>query len=217
MRISIHRGDITKVPADVIVNAANRKMLGGGGVDGAIHRAAGPDLARACFAYPEIRPGIRVEVGDVRATPAFNLPAQWVFHTVGPIYDSNEDRSALLRSCYGNCLWLAERLNARVISFPAISCGVYKYPFDEAAEIAIETCRSRSWQIDEAKFILFEQATYDAWEEALNGSGKLPAFVMSNLVAVPASSSPTPTGSPITTQDLDDILSMLDAGKPNKP
>jgi len=136
--LSVRVGDITAVEVDVIVNAANERMLGGGGVDGAIHRAAGPKLVAACREVPELRPGVRCPTGEARATPAFDLRARWVVHTVGPVWQGgNASEAELLASCYKNSLSLAASLGATSLAFPAISCGVYGYPPVLAAEIAV--------------------------------------------------------------------------------
>ncbi|MGL4693013.1 MAG: O-acetyl-ADP-ribose deacetylase, partial [Stenotrophomonas maltophilia] len=137
MKIEVWQGDITTLAVDAIVNAANESLLGGGGVDGAIHRAAGPQLLDACRALPEIRPGMRCPTGEVRQTAAFNLPAKHVFHTVGPVWqDGLRDEPALLANCYWKSLQLAEKLDLESIAFPAISCGVFGYPLHQAAHIA---------------------------------------------------------------------------------
>lgn len=136
--LSVRVGDITAVEVDVIVNAANERMLGGGGVDGAIHRAAGPKLVAACREVPELRPGVRCPTGEARATPAFDLRARWVVHTVGPVWQGGKaSEPELLASCYENSLGLAASLGATSVAFPAISCGVYGYPPVLAAEIAV--------------------------------------------------------------------------------
>ena len=135
--VFVVRGDITKRPVDVIVNAANERMLGGGGVDGAIHAAAGPELVDACRAIPEVRPGVRCPTGEARITPAFRLPAKYVVHTVGPVWRGGGfGEPALLHDAYANSLQLAAQHGARTIAFPAISTGVYRYPVEEAARIA---------------------------------------------------------------------------------
>lgn len=145
MTIELWRGDITTLRVDAIVNAANPALLGGGGVDGAIHRAAGPRLLAACRALPEVRPGVRCPVGEARATPGFDLPAAHVIHTVGPVWHGgNRDEPALLARCYRNALALAAELDAASIAFPAISCGVYGYPPPAAAHIAVTA--ARHWQ-----------------------------------------------------------------------
>lgn len=142
MTIELWRGDITTLRVDAIVNAANPALLGGGGVDGAIHRAAGPRLLAACRALPEVRPGVRCPVGEARATPGFDLPAAHVIHTVGPVWHGgNRDEPALLARCYRNALALAAELDAASIAFPAISCGVYGYPPPAAAHIAVAAAR----------------------------------------------------------------------------
>jgi O-acetyl-ADP-ribose deacetylase (regulator of RNase III) len=137
-RIRIVQGDITKLAVDAIVNAANRLMLGGLGVDGAIHEAAGPELLRACEAIPEVKLGIRCPTGEARITPGFRLPARYVIHTVGPIWRGGGVREPEhLASCYRNVLALAHQHDCRTLAFPAISCGVYGYPLEPASRIAI--------------------------------------------------------------------------------
>ena len=132
------QGDITTLAVDAIVNAANQMMLGGGGVDGAIHRAAGPELYEACLKVPEVRPGVRCPTGEARITPGFRLPAKFVIHTVGPVYrDGRHGEPELLAACYRNSLALAAENNCRSIAFPCISTGVYGYPIEDAAKIAI--------------------------------------------------------------------------------
>jgi len=139
-RIETVHGDITKQPVDAIVNAANEVMLGGGGVDGAIHRAAGPRLLEACRAVPEVRPGVRCPTGEARITPGFDLAAKYVIHTVGPIWTGgNDSEDADLAGCYRNALELAAENDIRSIAFPAISTGAYRFPADRAARIARET------------------------------------------------------------------------------
>jgi len=138
MIIRAELGDITRLEVDAVVNAANERMLGGGGVDGAIHRAAGPRLLDACRAVPEVRPGVRCPTGEARITPGFALPATWVIHTVGPVWqggDAGEDD--LLASCYRRSLGLAVTHEVTSIAFPAISCGVYGFPPERAAHIAV--------------------------------------------------------------------------------
>lgn len=143
MSISVVRGDITQLKVDAIVNAANQLMLGGGGVDGAIHEAAGDDLLEACIAIPEVRPRVRCPTGTCQITPGFNLGAKWIIHTVGPVWRGGGSGEAdLLRACYRNSMTLAVEKNLASIAFPAISCGVYGYPMDQAANVAIETIDS---------------------------------------------------------------------------
>ncbi|MGH2571579.1 MAG: O-acetyl-ADP-ribose deacetylase [bacterium] len=137
-RIQIVRDDITRLAVDVVVNAANQAMLGGGGVDGAIHRVAGPELLAACRAIPEVRPGVRCPTGEARVTPGFRLPARWIVHTVGPIWQGGTSgEPELLASCYRNALALAAERGAASIAFPAISCGIYGYPPERAAAVAV--------------------------------------------------------------------------------
>ncbi len=141
-RIDIVVGDITALLVDAIVNAANERMLGGGGVDGAIHRAAGPGLLEECRRVPEVRPGVRCPTGESRITGGHRLPAPHVIHTVGPVWRGGDHgEPALLASCYRSALALAARHGVRTIAFPAISCGVYGYPLDQAAAVAVETLR----------------------------------------------------------------------------
>jgi O-acetyl-ADP-ribose deacetylase (regulator of RNase III) len=136
-RVTLVQGDITEQDVDAVVNAANSSLMGGGGVDGAIHRRGGPEILEECTRirreeYPDGLP-----TGRAVATAAGNLPARWVIHTVGPVYAKREDRSGLLASCYTESLRVADRLGARTVAFPAISTGVYGYPVEEAAPVAI--------------------------------------------------------------------------------
>ena len=136
--IKIIQGDITTLAVDAIVNAANQVMLGGGGVDGAIHRAAGPELYKACLKVPEVRPGVRCPTGEARITPGFRLPAKYVIHTVGPVYyDGLHGEPEKLAACYRNSLTLAAENGCKSIAFPCISTGIYGYPIEDAAKIAV--------------------------------------------------------------------------------
>jgi O-acetyl-ADP-ribose deacetylase (regulator of RNase III) len=147
--IDVVRADITRLDVDAIVNAANEQMLGGGGVDGAIHRAAGRQLYEACLAVPEVRPGVRCPTGESRITPGFNLRARYVIHTVGPVWrGGTHGEPALLASCYHTALELARQHRLRTIAFPAISCGVYGYPLDQAAAIAVRETRAAEEEYD---------------------------------------------------------------------
>ncbi|HZX78861.1 O-acetyl-ADP-ribose deacetylase [Lysobacter sp.] len=138
MRIEVFQTDITTLALDAIVNAANESLLGGGGVDGAIHRAAGPQLLAECRAIPQVRPGVRCPTGEARITLGYNLPARHVIHTVGPVWrGGNFDESTLLASCYRASLHLAMEHGLASIAFPAISCGIYGYPPDSAVPIAV--------------------------------------------------------------------------------
>jgi len=140
--LEIIEADITTLALDAIVNAANESLLGGGGVDGAIHRAAGPRLLAACRALPEVWPGVRCPTGEARITPGFDLPARHVIHTVGPVWRGGESGEPdLLASCHWQSLRLAEAHGLERIAFPAISCGVYGYPVAPASAIAVRTVR----------------------------------------------------------------------------
>ncbi|MDH3733875.1 MAG: O-acetyl-ADP-ribose deacetylase [Gemmatimonadota bacterium] len=139
-RIRVVEADITVLDVGATVNAANERMLGGGGVDGAIHRAAGPDLLAACREVPEIRPGVRCPTGESQITPGFALAARYVIHTVGPVWNGGRSgEPALLESCYRSSLQLAAEQGLESVAFPAISCGVYGYPIRDAARVAVRT------------------------------------------------------------------------------
>ncbi|KAK2637211.1 hypothetical protein Ddye_032003 [Dipteronia dyeriana] len=166
--LKIKKGDITQwfiygSSSDSIVNPANERMLGGGGADGAVHRTAGPQLREACYKVPEVRSGVRCPTGEARITPGFNLPASHVIHTVGPIYDVHSNPAALLRSSYKNSLSVAKENNIQYIAFPAISCGVFGYPFEEAATIAISTIKEFANDFKEVHFVLFADDIYSVW------------------------------------------------------
>jgi O-acetyl-ADP-ribose deacetylase (regulator of RNase III) len=136
--IQVLKADITTLAVDAIVNAANQVMLGGGGVDGAIHRAAGGELFEACLGVPEVRPGVRCPTGEARITPGFRLRAKYVIHTVGPVWrGGGRGEPELLAACYRNSLGLAAGNGCRSVAFPCISTGVYGYPVEDAARIAI--------------------------------------------------------------------------------
>lgn len=139
MDITIQPGDITKIDADAVVNAANSTLLGGGGVDGAIHRAGGPQILAETKKLRETTLPDGLPAGQAVATTAGNLPATWVIHTVGPVYSASEDRSSILASAYRESLEVAEEIGARSVAFPAISAGIYGWPMDDAARIAVET------------------------------------------------------------------------------
>ena len=141
-------------------------MLGGGGVDGAIHRAAGPALLEACRAIPELQPGLRCPTGEARITPGFELPARYVIHAVGPVYRGHPQDAKLLASAFRSSLELAVAQELRSIAFPAISCGVYGYPAEEAAAISRAVVRERAWALDEIRFVLFSAEVFAAWRRA---------------------------------------------------
>jgi O-acetyl-ADP-ribose deacetylase (regulator of RNase III) len=141
--IEVIEADITTLQVDAIVNAANETLLGGGGVDGAIHRAAGPELLAACRALPQVRPNVRCATGQARITPGFRLPAKFVIHTVGPVWRGGEfGEPQLLANCYRESLRLAREKGVGSIAFPAISCGVYGYPLNAAATVAVREVRA---------------------------------------------------------------------------
>ncbi|MCG8924974.1 O-acetyl-ADP-ribose deacetylase [Lentzea sp. CC55] len=154
-------GDITEQEVDVIVNAANSSLLGGGGVDGAIHRKGGPEILAECRELRAGHYGGGLETGQAVATTAGRLRARWVVHTVGPVYSPTEDRSALLAACHRNSLRVAADLGAHTIAFPAISTGIYRWPVEHAAEIAHEATKDAP--LDLIRFVLFDQTAYDAY------------------------------------------------------
>ena len=174
-RVVLSQGDLTVFRGDTLVNPANELMLGGGGVDGAIHRAAGPGLLAECEAVPEVRPGVRCPTGEAVLTGGHGLSTKHVIHTVGPIYRKHAscndpeptpaaEPAELLRSCYRNCMRVANaEAQARTIAFPAISCGVYGYPIDEAARIALSTVKEHMGGVAEVHFVLFGTSTYATW------------------------------------------------------
>lgn len=162
--LKVVRGDITARPVDAIVNAANASLLGGGGVDGAIHRAAGPELVAAC------RKLGGCATGDAKATPGFRLPARWVFHAVGPVWHGGgRGEAAQLAGCYRRCMELAREHEARSVAFPAISTGIYGYPKEPAAEIAVQVCReaAESAGVETVEFVCFDEQTARIYERAL--------------------------------------------------
>jgi O-acetyl-ADP-ribose deacetylase len=164
-RIQILRGDITKLDVDAIVNAANTTLLGGGGVDGAIHRASGPELLAECRTLGGCRPG------EAKITRGYRLPARFVIHTVGPIWRGGKhDEARTLANCYRNSLQLAVENEIKTLAFPAISCGAYGYPIAEAAQIAFKTTRQLlaiSDELQKVIFIVWSEDIYDAYRKAL--------------------------------------------------
>jgi len=166
-RISLLVGDITQQDADAIVNAANSSLLGGGGVDGAIHRRGGPRILEECRRIRETRWPDGLPTGRAVATTGGQLRARWVIHTVGPVYSATQARSGLLASCHVESLRVADEIGARVVAFPAISTGVYGYPPDEAAPVALGATRGADTQVEEVRFVLFDQVAYEAFARAL--------------------------------------------------
>ena len=157
--ITLIQGDITTLTVDAIVNAANRSLLGGGGVDGAIHRAAGPKLLQECRTLGGCG------TGEAKYTQAYDLPCQWVIHAVGPVWSGgNNNEAELLKSCYTNSLAIAHKLGSRSIAFPAISTGVYAYPFDEATEISFRSIRENANYI-EVTCVYFSESDYHRAKE----------------------------------------------------
>ncbi|WP_372404715.1 O-acetyl-ADP-ribose deacetylase [Streptomyces luteireticuli] len=161
--ITCVRGDITQQHVDAIVNAANSSLLGGGGVDGAIHRAGGPEILDACRDLRASHYGKGLPTGRAVATTAGRLPARWVIHTVGPRWSNSEDRSALLASSYRESLRVADELGAMTVAFPAISTGIYGWPMNDGAHIAVATVREAKTTVREVRFVLFDEPAYAAF------------------------------------------------------
>ncbi len=172
MTVEVVHGDITELAVDAIVNAANETLLGGGGVDGAIHRRAGPRLLDACRRIPQVRPGVRCPTGEARATPGFDLPARHVIHTVGPVWHGGgHGEAGLLEACHRHCLALARMLQAGQVAFPAISCGVYGYPAEQAARIAMAAVHAElatHRQSTRVLFCCFDERMRGIFQEALD-------------------------------------------------
>ena len=157
MELSVVQGDITQQDVDAVVNAANRAMRGGGGVDGAIHRAGGPEVLADCVRrFPD-----GLETGDAGWTRAGALPARWVIHVVGPNHSAGQRDRSLLTSCYSRALEVADELGARTVAFPLVSAGIYGWPKDDAVAAAVETLRSTPTRVEEARLVAFDAATYD--------------------------------------------------------
>jgi O-acetyl-ADP-ribose deacetylase len=167
MRIELVKGDITGQEVDAIVNAANSSLMGGGGVDGAIHHRGGPEILDECKKVRADRYPQGLPTGKAVATTAGKLPARWVIHTVGPVYAKSEDRSHLLASCHTESLRVADKLGARTVAFPAISTGVYGYPIEEAAPVAVEAVKGADTRVEEVRFVLFDDAAHRAFELAV--------------------------------------------------
>jgi O-acetyl-ADP-ribose deacetylase len=160
-KVEVIRGDITQIGVDAIVNAANEALLPGGGVSGAIHRAAGPELAEACKAVAPC------PTGEARITPGFRLPAKWVIHTVGPIWQGGtQNESNLLESAYRSSLALAKQYRLRTVAFPSISTGIYGYPLEKAAPIALKVLLDEAPNFDALYLVAFDEKTYEAYQKA---------------------------------------------------
>jgi O-acetyl-ADP-ribose deacetylase (regulator of RNase III) len=158
------QGDITKEAIDAIVNAANSGLTRGGGVCGAIFAAAGPELDSACADLGGCR------TGDAKATPGFRLPARWIIHAVGPVWNGGDSgEPELLASAYRRSLEVADEVGARSVAFPAISTGIYGYPLDAATEVAVRTCRAADTDVDVVRFVCFDDRTLAAYQDALSG------------------------------------------------
>ncbi|GAA0956746.1 O-acetyl-ADP-ribose deacetylase [Virgisporangium aurantiacum] len=168
MRITLLTGDITTVQVDAIVNAANSSLLGGGGVDGAIHRKGGPEILAECRALRAAKYGRGLPTGQAVATTAGRLPARWVIHTVGPVWSAEEDRSALLRDCYTNSLTVAGDLGATTVAFPLISAGIFRWPKEDAVRQAVAAITAAPPStVDNARLVLFDDETRDVAEMVL--------------------------------------------------
>ncbi|MEU9210581.1 O-acetyl-ADP-ribose deacetylase [Streptomyces sp. NPDC048415] len=166
--ITLVQGDITRQSVDAVVNAANSSLLGGGGVDGAIHRRGGPAILAECRKLRASRYGKGLPTGRAVATTAGELDARWVIHTVGPVFSRAEDRSALLASCYRQSLRVAAELGARTVAFPAISTGIFGWPMEDGARIAVRTVReSADPSVEEVRFVLFDKEAYNVFAEVL--------------------------------------------------
>ena len=169
MEITSVQGDITEQAVDAVVNAANSSLLGGGGVDGAIHRKGGPEILAACRALRASHYGKGLATGQAVATTAGRLPARWVIHTVGPVYAAQDPgRAALLASCYRESLRVADELGARTVAMPAVSTGIYGWPADDAARIALRTVREVALgtesRVAEVRFVLFGAEAFGVFE-----------------------------------------------------
>jgi O-acetyl-ADP-ribose deacetylase len=165
--IVLVEGDLTTQEVDAIVNAANSTLLGGGGVDGAIHRAGGPSILAECREIRRTTFPDGLPTGRAVATGGGNLPVRWVIHTVGPVYAASADPAGELASSHTESLRVADELGARTVAFPAISTGVFGYPVEEAAGVAIGAVRGAETEVEEARFVLFGREAFGAFERAL--------------------------------------------------
>jgi O-acetyl-ADP-ribose deacetylase (regulator of RNase III) len=169
-RLTLRSGDITFERVDAIVNAANERMLGGMGVDGAIHAAAGRGLYEACLAIPEVTPDVRCPQGEARLTPAFRLPVRYVIHTVGPYYESPAQSAPALGRCYEACFELANQRGLASIAFPAISCGIFGYPPNEAAEVAVQSIERWHGGVRDVRIVLYGDTAYETWTSTISAA-----------------------------------------------
>lgn len=182
--LTIKKADITREHVDAIVNASNQEMRGGGGVNGAIHRAAGPELDEHCVRMPQVRPGVRCPTGEAVRVPGFRLPARYLINTVGPVYSNDEQSAPLLRAAYRNSIKAAAEANCKSIAFPALSCGVFGYPLDKAASVAMEALREAlpeagttgatgesALSIEDVRFCLVGDEPYKVWVAAARHAG----------------------------------------------
>lgn len=170
-RVTLVLGDITTQDVDAVVNAANSALRPGGGVDGAITRAAGPEALADRRRVIRERGSPPLPTGQAVATVGGALRARWIIHTAGPVYSGSPEDARLLAGCHRECLRVADELGARTVAFPAISTGVYGYPLDQAAAVAIETVRSADTRVEEVRFVLFDDVAMDAFASALAGRG----------------------------------------------
>jgi O-acetyl-ADP-ribose deacetylase len=169
-RIVLVEGDITEQHVDAIVNAANSTLMGGGGVDGAIHRRGGPAILAECKEIRSKDWPDGLPTGRAVATTGGELPARWVIHTVGPVYAKSEDRSSMLASCHTESLRVADQLGAVTVAFPAISTGIYGYPVEEAAPVAVRAVLDLDTQAEDVRFVLFDRVSYEAFRVALEAA-----------------------------------------------
>ena len=165
--IVLLEGDLTTQDVDAIVNAANSTLLGGFGVDGAIHRAGGPSILAECEELRRTAFPLGLPTGRAVATGGGDLPARWVIHTVGPIYRTSDDPAGELASCHTEALRVADELGVRTVAFPAISTGAFGYPLEEAAAVAVRAVRGADTRVEEVRFVLFGREAFDAFERAL--------------------------------------------------
>lgn len=170
VRVALTLGDLTLEEADAIVNAANARLLGGGGVDGAIHRRGGPQILAECTEIRRTRFPDGLPTGEAVATTGGRLRARWVIHTVGPRYLEHDDPAPLLARCHSSALRVADELGARTVGFPAISTGVYGYPVEEAAPVAVGAVLGATTRVEEVRFVLFDPRTYEAFRAALEAA-----------------------------------------------